>query len=139
MDRRSYLSVAGTTVAVGMAGCLGASSQPTGDYDVGMTIDSFRPDRLEVSPGTTVEFRNTSSHSHTVTAFQDGYPDEAAFWSSGNFDSEAEAVDAWNSPSQGGRLTQNDSYEHTFEIEGVYSYYCIPHIRAEMTGTVVVE
>lgn len=107
-----------------------------------MTIDSFRPDKLTVEPGTTVTFINTSSHAHTVTAFQDAYPDEAEFWSSGDFDSEEEAIEGWNQDNSGG-LFQREEFEHTFEHEGRYQYFCIPHYVPEqgtaMEGQITVE
>lgn len=143
MDRRTFLAAAGSGTAVALAGCLDAtalfSGDPPGDHDVGMTIDSYRPDQLEVESGQTVVFRNTSSHAHTVTAFQDAYPEGAEYWASGGFDSEQEAYDAWYSSAQGGKLARGDTYEHTFEIPGTYSYYCVPHIEAEMVGEIIVK
>jgi plastocyanin len=139
MDRRTFLAVAGSGAGLALAGCLDSSGEPAGDHDVGMTISSFRPEELTVDSGTTVEFYNTSSHSHTVTAFQGSYPDGAEYWASGGFDSEQAAVDDWNSSAQRGKLSPGDSYEHTFEIPGSYEYFCIPHLSADMLGTVVVE
>lgn len=138
MDRRNFIVAAGSGLVAGLAGCLDASGEPTGEHDVGMTIDSFRPSELTVTPGTTVEFRNTSSHTHTVTAFQDSYPEGTEYFASGGFDSESAAVDAWESGGGGG-LSQGDSFEHTFELTGTYSYYCIPHLSADMVGEIIVS
>ena len=138
MDRRTFLLATGTGASVALAGCFEGGSA-TGAADVEMTMDSYRPEQLTVEAGETVEFMNTSSHAHTVTAFQDAYPDEATYWASGGFDSEEEAVDAWYSTDQGGRMDRGDVYEHTFEIPGNYSYYCVPHIEAAMVGEIIVE
>lgn len=138
MERRTFLVTAGSALTVGVAGCLDAGADPTGENEVGMTIDSFRPDELTVEAGTTVEFINTSSHAHTVTAFQDAYPERAKYWASGGFDSEQGAIEAWENDG-GGALFQGESYERTFDVPGVYQYYCVPHIEADMVGEVVVE
>jgi len=138
MDRRTFLTAVGTGSALALAGCLDRGGAAAGDHDVGMAIDSFRPEELTVEVGTTVEFRNTSSHTHTVTAFQDAYPDGAEYWASGGFDSEEEAIEGWNS-SRSGKIAPGESYEHTFDVPGPYSYYCIPHVDAGMTGSVIVE
>jgi len=142
MERRTFIAAAGASVAVSLAGCLDAGADPTGDDEVWMTIDEFRPEELTVEPGTTVTFINTSSHAHTVTAFQDAYPDEAEYWATGGFESEAEAVEAWENDSSG-NLYPNEEFEHTFEYPGTYSYYCIPHyVPAQgtaMEGRIQVE
>ncbi len=144
MNRRRFLALAGSGTAVAVAGCLdGGGAAVSGDNVVEMTIDSYRPEELTVEPGTTVEFVNTSSHAHTVTAFQDGYPSDAEYWASGGFDTEEEAIDDWNSREQEGQLRTNEVFEHTFEIPGTYNYYCIPHYvphaGTEMTGVIRVE
>lgn len=142
MERRRFIATVGGGVAAGLAGCLDVGGDPTGKNEVGMTIDSFRPGNLTVESGTTVTFLNTSSHTHTVTAFQDAYPDGAGYWSTGDFETEQAARDAWYD-NGGGKLTPNDEFEHTFEYEGTYSYYCIPHYVPDkgmaMEGQVIVE
>jgi len=137
MDRRKFLTAAGSTAALALAGCLDTNAAPAGEHDVGMTIDSFRPETLTVDAGTTVEFRNTSGHTHTVTAIESGIPEEADYFASGGFDSREAARDAWDDR-RGGKLEQGDSFEHTFEIPGSYPYICIPHLRADMRGTIEV-
>ncbi|TKX52502.1 halocyanin, partial [Halorubrum sp. SS7] len=39
----------------------------------------------------------------------------------------------------GGRLENGDRFDHTFTVPGTYEYVCIPHRKAGMFGTVVVE
>ncbi|QPV63478.1 halocyanin [Halosimplex litoreum] len=138
MDRRAFLgSLGGVAVAVGLAGC-GQTSGDTGNYDVGMTTRKFDPARIEVPPGTTVRWKNTSSHAHTVTAYEDEIPDEAAFWSTGDFDSQAAAEDGWLGGNEGA-IYEDQTYEHTFETVGTHAYFCIPHEASGMVGNVVVS
>jgi len=138
MDRRMFLATVGSGVTLGVAGCLDGGAQASGDHDVGMTQVSFRPEQLTVDAGTTVTFRNTSSHGHTVTAFQGAYPEDAEYFASGEYGSQEEAEAAWENDN-GGVLTQGDTYERRFEIPGQYDYYCIPHLDAEMVGTIEVR
>jgi plastocyanin len=35
-------------------------------------------------------------------------------------------------------MYEGDDFTHTFETVGEYAYFCIPHERAGMVGTVVV-
>jgi plastocyanin len=136
MNRRRFLVTAGSALTVGLAGCIDGG-EAAGDHDVGMTQVSFRPEELTVEAGTTVTFRNTSSHGHTVTAFQGSYPEGAEFFASGGYDSESEARDAWKS-GNGGVLKQGEEFTHEFSVPGRYGYYCIPHIDAGMEGAVIV-
>jgi len=137
MERRSFLRTVGAVgVGTALAGCP-AGGATSGDHDVGMTTRKFRPAKLEVPPGTTVVWKNTSSHAHTVTAYESQIPDGADYWASGDFDSQADAVDAWTG-GFGGRLSQSQSFEHTFEVVGTHHYYCIPHEASGMKGRIVV-
>ena len=137
MHRRTFLATVGAGTTVAVAGCLDGGAGAS-EYDVGMSIDSFRPEELTVTAGTTVTWRNTSSHGHTVTAFQDAYPNDASFFASGGFDSQTEAEQAWESDN-GGVLKQGDTFEHEFTVPGQYDYFCVPHLSAGMVGTVRVE
>lgn len=138
MDRRAFLRrTGGVAVAVGLAGC-GRGSADSGEYDVGMTTRRFEPATVEVPPGTTVRWKNTSSHAHTITAYEDRLPDGAEFWSTGDFDSQDAAEDGWLDGNEGA-LYEGDSYEHAFETVGTYNYFCIPHESMGMVGAVVVS
>lgn len=136
MDRRQLLRLSGAAlVATISAGCSSAGGSD-GTTRVSMT-DGFRfdPKRITVSTGTTVKWTNDSDVGHTVTAYDDQIPADAAYFASGGFDSEKAA----RNDVSGGLLASGDSYEHTFEISGSYEYVCIPHESSGMTGTVVVE
>lgn len=140
MNRRAFLITAGSGVSLTLAGCLDGGYETTREGDiVEMTISRFRPEELTVEAGTTVEFSNTSSHTHTVTAFQDAYPDGTEYWASGGFNSEEVATEDWESGTRDGAITPGNVYEHTFEVPGRYDYFCIPHLSADMIGAIVVE
>jgi plastocyanin len=135
-DRRRFLAVAGTTATVGVAGCLGLFESD--DFDIGMTAAAFTPQTLSISVGTTVVWKNTSSRSHTVTAYERTLPEGAAFFATGGYESEAAAREAWESEGEG-ILTTNEIFEYTFEIAGDYPYVCLPHERGGMVGTIEVR
>lgn len=70
----------------------------------------------------------------TVTAYDDGVPDGAAYFASGQLDGESAACDGFPDGSIGG----GEAYEHTFVTGGRYEYFCLPREQAGMTGTVSV-
>ncbi|WP_324756879.1 plastocyanin/azurin family copper-binding protein [Haloarcula sp. GH36] len=136
MERRAYLRAVGAVTAAGLAGCIGTSGT-SAEYDIGMSARAFRPETIEVAPGAEVVWRNTSKQGHSVTAYESGLPEGADYWASGGFDDEESAREAWGA-GDGGTLFEGQSYSHTFEIRGEYPYFCIPHERGGMVGTVVV-
>jgi len=138
VSRRRVLAALGTAAAVGVAGCAGGGASAQDDYDVGMTAVAFDPTEITVSVGDTVVWANTSSRGHTVTAYDSGIPDDAAFFASGGYDSTEAARDAFGSE-LGGLIDSGDTWSHTFEVPGEYEYLCIPHEASGMIGTVVVE
>ncbi|MFB6183026.1 MAG: plastocyanin/azurin family copper-binding protein [Haloarculaceae archaeon] len=142
MDRRSFLATAAGSSLPLVAGCLGrgkrTTTTTTGPFDVGMSSRRFHPAEVTVTSGTTVVWKNTSSHAHTVTAYQDSLPDGAQFFSTGDFDGEEAARNGWFNGANGA-LYSGDTYQHTFEVPGKYPYFCIPHEASGMVGTVVVS
>ena len=48
------------------------------------------------------------------------------------------AREAWAAET-GGLLAQGELFSHTFEASGEYVYFCIPHERNQMVGTIAVE
>jgi plastocyanin len=107
-------------VAIVLSAC---SDSPTGSNDgpgenvVEMGPHSFNPSTIIVAEGATVTWINTSSEVHTVTSGSQGNHD-------GRFDS--------------GNMAPGEEFTYTFESTGTYSYFCIPHLGAGMTGTVSV-
>jgi len=138
MNRRAFLGGVGAAASLGLAGCLTGGSDAEPSYDVGMSSSAFEPSRVEVTAGETVVWRNTNSRAHTVTAYETGVPEGAEYFASGGYGSEREARDAFIE-SFGGAIASRDTYEHTFTVPGQYDYFCIPHERGGMVGTVVVQ
>ncbi|MFB6117645.1 plastocyanin/azurin family copper-binding protein [Halosegnis sp.] len=133
MRRRNLLATVGAG-AVALAGC--STGLADDEYDVGMTANQFQPSEVTVSAGDRLVWGNPSSRGHSVTGYQASIPDGAAYFASGGFDSEQAARDGY--PNRG-NLVPGDTYAHTFEVPGEYRYFCIPHERVGMVGTVVVE
>lgn len=144
MERRQLLKTSGialTTGLVGLAGCSGGtddsgatgstptatSSQATVQMVTGGGAYYFDPIGLAVAPGTTVTFENESG-SHSTLSYQDGVgqastsriPDGAQSW-------ESEIL-----------TDSGATFEHTFETEGTYDYFCGPHKTLGMVGRIVV-
>lgn len=145
-SRRKFLrAAAGLTGAAGVSGTSIAASTatPTEDSAEGSThtIDMtdtlvFDPDSLTIAPGDTVVWETVGQIGHSVTAYEDGIPDEAAYFASGGFDSEDAARSGY--PDKG-NVPSGESYSHTFQTEGTYEYFCIPHESAQMIGTIEVS
>jgi len=134
------------TVTGGLAGLAGCSSVLGGggdspcegeSCDIGMRRNAYVPEEYEVGVGDTVIWRNTSGANHTVTAYDDGLPEGAAYFASGGFEAESSAREAW-ADGLAGAIYPRETFEHTFEVAGTYTYLCIPHERSGMVGTVVV-
>ncbi|MFB6254752.1 MAG: plastocyanin/azurin family copper-binding protein [Halobacteriaceae archaeon] len=138
MDRRTYLKGAGMLSMTVVGGCVQPGATTQGEYDVGMGGTYFTPQKLTVTPDTTVVWKNTNSRSHTVTAVESGIPEGADYFASGGFESEEKAVDAYMQELKG-RIITGETYSHTFSIPGTYNYYCIPHRAAGMVGQIVVS
>lgn len=103
--------------------------EPTAEAEVTMFTEDtgfhFDPHVVRVTEGGTVRFVNESG-SHTATAY---HPDNDRPLLM------PENADAWDSE----MLTDAGAeFEHTFETEGVYHYFCAPHESAGMIGSVIV-
>lgn len=163
VTRRRALELAGTAAAVGLAGCTidggqadpGAGGTQQSDHPedgshhgdghghthtavpdgpstattVEMRSDDdgyhFAPHVAWIEAGGTVTFVNESG-THTATAYHP-HTDRPL--------RQPEAADAWNS----GVLTEAGAeFQRTFEVPGVYDYFCVPHESVGMIGTVIV-
>ena len=137
MHRRAFLTSTAGLSAVALAGCLGTSREQA-SYDIGMSSNAFLPQEdFEPRVGKPVVWRNTGSRMHTVTAYESGIPERAAYFASGGFRNEQAARDGWVGGTNGG-IAGGETYEHTFEVPGTYNYFCIPHERGGMVGTFTV-
>jgi len=115
----------------------GGGATHTVDMTDGLVFD---PDSLTIAPGDTVVWENGGAVGHSVTAYEDELPDDAEYFASGGFDSEQAARDAYSAGDpDSGDVPGGASWEHTFETEGEYEYFCIPHEQAGMVATLTVE
>lgn len=144
VKRRTLLTAFGAGTAAGLSGCLSAvggdenDGPCTGDScDIGMSRMEFLPREYEVTVGDTVVWKNTSGAEHTVTAYEGAIPDEAEFFDSGDHESEEAAREGW-AESRAGSIPVREIFEYTFEVPGTYEYFCIPHERGGMVGTITV-
>lgn len=158
VSRRRVLQSASGTTVIGLAGCLSALSsggddhggdghshggdsnnengghseaigEPVEDADVSMATmeggQHFEPHIIRLKKGGSVTW-TLESGSHSTTSYSSEndepqlIPDGAAAWDSGLVSEEGA------------------TFEHTFETEGVYHYYCTPHETMGMIGSVVV-
>lgn len=162
--RRFVTGAAGTALTLGLAGCTsltqsddsdgeenhddeddghdddggdgedghghGSVGDPTETAEVAVNTtddgeDHFSPHVARVETGGTVSWV-LESGSHTATAYHPEndqpqlVPDGAVAWDSGTLSEEGE------------------TFEHTFETEGVYHYYCEPHESGGMIGSIIV-
>lgn len=86
----------------------------------------FRPRGVLLRPGQSVRWVNSDvGNVHTVTAY---HPDNGK-----PLRIPAQAA-AWNS----GYLMPEASFVMTFDVPGVYDYFCIPHEQAGMVGRLIV-
>ncbi|WP_269499187.1 plastocyanin/azurin family copper-binding protein [Castellaniella sp. S9] len=87
----------------------------------------FRPRGLRLKAGQTVHWVNRDTGNvHTATAY---HPDN------GKPLRIPRGATPWNSD----YLLPGESFAVTFEIPGVYDYFCLPHEHAGMVGRIVVE
>lgn len=146
--RRTLKGIGAILAGVSLAGCGGGDSgdgdsgngDGSGETTVDMTDDLlFEPESITVDVGTTVVWDNVGNTAHTVTAYEDEIPDDAAYFASGGYDSEDAAREGWTpGDEESGDIPGGETYEHTFETPGTYEYFCIPH-ESSMVGTIEVE
>jgi plastocyanin len=103
-----------------------------------MSKNAYLPQRIDVAVGETITWVNNGSRGHSITAYEDSLPEGATYWASGGFDTEEAARTAFASADDWGNVPPGSSWSYTFETVGEHPYFCIPHERAGMVGTVVV-
>jgi plastocyanin len=119
-------------VALAVSGCglTGPAHGPPAQnaaVTVDMGFESYDPAKVTIRSGETVEWRNTSLITHTVT-------DDRR---------RAKDADDANVPPGGQPFASDDIaagqvYLHTFTVPGTYRYFCTHHEADGMTGTVIV-
>ncbi|KYH25501.1 halocyanin [Halalkalicoccus paucihalophilus] len=137
MQRRAFLAAVGGGSLAVLGGCTAITSL-TESHDIGMSAHEFLPDSYTVEVGDTVVWENTGSRAHTITAYDGGQPEGAAFFSTGEFESETAARKAWRD-NRTGSIYTGERFERTFEVPGQHHYFCIPHERGGMVARIVVE
>ena len=92
----------------------------------------FEPEEITVSTGDTVTWEFQSPN-HNVSAYPDMHERISI----------PDGADGFGSmPADGDRFEtepEGETFEHTFETTGEFTYVCVPHAAADMVGTVVVE
>ena len=120
MKRRTFLQTAGGLAAASTL------AQPTAAQEaktVQITMEGgdffMDPVGLFVEPGETVTFEMGAAAPHSSTAYEDRIPSDANPWDSGLLD-------------------EGETFEHTFEVEGTYDYFCSAHVSLGQVGRIVV-
>jgi plastocyanin len=136
LSRRDVIRGAVGAGAAGTVAAEPAVAQEGTTHTVDMTDQLvFEPDELTVAPGDTVVWENVGTVGHSVTAYEEEIPEDAEFFASGGLESEQAARDSY--PSEGD-VPGGESSQHSFEVEGEYGYFCIPHEAVGMVGTLTV-
>jgi plastocyanin len=130
-------TAAGGTASAQEDGSEGGGQTHTVEMTDGLVFD---PDSITIAPGDTVVWENVGGVGHSITGYEDEIPEEAEYFASGGFDSEGAARDAYSAGDpDSGDVPGGESWEYTFETEGEYGYFCIPHEAAGMVASITVE
>lgn len=142
MERRKFIRLAGLSGAAGATGCLDGlgDGNETGDGDgpppehVEVTVAPqralrFDPEEVEVAVGGTVEWY-FEAEGHNVTS----HPEASDKCENPEG---AEPFKSYEGDNHSRPFPVDESFEHTFETAGEYTYVCEPH-SAQMVGKVTV-
>ncbi len=88
----------------------------------------FLPREITIDKGQTIVWRNIGLIGHTVTARSGSTEDENLF-----------KVPDGAEPFDSGWVRDGEVFIRTFTTPGLYRYACLPHLRAGMLGTIVVQ
>lgn len=83
-------------------------------------MDMFLPDRIKISPGTTIDWPNISNVVHNVVGIYNKTSGSKV------------SVDS-------GPIQHNTSWRYTFNQEGVFQYQCTIHSQEGMKGTIIIS
>lgn len=140
LSRRNFVRAALLGGAVSGTSAGTASAQQGTQHTIDMTDQLvFDPDDITIAPGDTIVWENVGQVGHSVTAYEDAIPPEAEYFASGGFEDEATARSSYAvGDPESGDIVEDATYQHTFEVEGTYEYFCIPHESVGMVGAVEV-
>lgn len=123
----SHSSIIATIIASILIGASAIAQEPS--VIIEMTDENtYAPAHVTIRAGEAIEWTNPSSVFHTVTAA----PDKA-------MDPSHVALPEGAEPFDSGRISPDETYQRSFDVPGSYTYFCIPHERAGMIGTIEVE
>lgn len=160
MNRRTMLAATAGATATAIAGCIGSGNgqeydgdgtgklgdptdqaavvltgRPNPGFGMSYASLSFEPGIVHIVPGGTVQWQiegheQIDHHQHSVVAY---HPDTHG----------SQRVPDGAEPWDSGLLFEGDTYEHTFEQEGIHDYLdgrdlCISHEQLGAVGRVVV-
>jgi plastocyanin len=124
------LLLTASLLSLGACGFGGPAYGPASDAAAVVEMTNglaFQPDAVRIKAGETVEWRNRSLFTHTVT------------------DDPAQAKDAADAqlpegaPPFSAQVSAGEIYRHIFTVPGIYRYFCLPHEGRGMHGQVTVE
>jgi plastocyanin len=113
--------------ACGLTGPAHDAPMPEAAAVVDLGLMSFNPGTINIKAGQTVEWRNTSIITHTVT---DNPPMAANAADS--------ALPAGAIPFSSGDIPAGKVFAYKFTVPGTYKYFCTHHEGDGMVGTIVV-
>lgn len=103
-------------------------AKPSRSVTVSMTDNlTFEPAEVVVKVGGKVTWVNDSTMDHTSTANRKKAADPS------NVEL-PQGADKWNS----GFIKEGERFSLTFDVPGTYRYFCIPHEKVGMLGTITV-
>jgi len=111
----------------GLGGPAHQAAMPNAAAVVDMGFQSFSPATVNIHAGQTVEWRNTSVITHSVT------DDPQLARTAGDA-----ALPAGATPFSSGDIAAGNVYAYTFRTPGTYKYFCTHHEGDGMLGTVIV-
>ncbi len=127
ITRSSVLSLALALAGCGMGGPAHQPALGNAAEVVDMGFESFNPMVVNIRVGQTVEWRNKSIITHSVT----DDPKLASMSGDASVPTGAE-------PFSSGDIAPGAIFTHTFLAPGTYAYFCTHHEGAAMVGKVIV-
>ena len=132
MTRSALSRGIGLLAILGLAGCgLGGPAHGPASANAAAVVDmgfsSFQPATVHIQAGQSVEWRNTSVITHSVT-------DDASLAKKAGDAS----IPAGANPFNSGDIPAGQVFSTAFSVPGTYKYFCTHHEGDGMLGTVVV-